>query len=197
MRNNFLGRRDSLFRKDNAQLESFQNDEKNSKESNSQNLESNSSLQNSTAKTMQYVDEPTLNDNVLREMAGAYAKVLSKYGYFMKKEDNHKTEIAKETFRPTSPQPLLQPQQQFQPQPFQQLPSQQQQPLGTFESNLDYLSQNLLNVPPMPTIPPTVYIDNQAIASSLQTTNNLLQQILDELKTIACILENNRRRRLS
>ncbi|MDD2227477.1 MAG: hypothetical protein PHH71_02735 [Clostridia bacterium] len=201
MKNNFLGAGDSLFRKDSARSESFQN-ATSSEQANSQNSESNS--QTSTAKTMRYDDEPTLNDNVLKEMADAYARVLSKYGYFMRQGDNAqgKTEIARETFQPFSPQQQIQPQQPFlqpqqpllQPQPFQQQQRQPQQPFGTFETNLDYLSQNLLNAPP--TVPSTNYIDNQTFAS-LQTTNNLLQQILNELKTISCLIENNRRRRLS
>ncbi|MDD2445369.1 MAG: hypothetical protein PHX09_00965 [Clostridia bacterium] len=123
----------------------------------------------------QYNDSPPLNENLLREMAQAYAGVLSKYGYSVKPNihNNGSTLEGSSTDK-------------IKGQANVNIPS--GVPIGTpfYDSNLDYLSSNLL--------PLTNSIPNEG---SLQETNSLLVQILNELRTIVCLIDNNRRRRLS
>lgn len=217
MKNNFFNSKNFLFRKDSNPNSKIQSTNVNCADStcfNSEPPRQRKTIENEIIpktsnnfsqeyKSIQYDDEPTLDEDLLKEMAQAYALVLSKYGYSVRHDDSikkqesinpassnfacqnnfnrkpyglkHKTEIAREDSSPTF-----------------SLPEQQIPQTGTFESNLDYLSQNLL------TSPTIDYMNNQAlILTYFQTSNNLLQQILTELKVITCLIECNRRRRLS
>lgn len=139
----------------------------------------------------QYNDNPNLDENLLKEMAGAYAKVLSKYGYSVQRDkadfkanlnqnfadipkndlnisdkENQKNQVA-ETDKDLSQASIT-----------------SERPVA-FNDNFDYLANNYLSNDPNYTY------------SQLQITNDLLVQILNELRTISCLIECNRRRRLS
>jgi hypothetical protein len=121
----------------------------------------------------QYNDSPPLDENVLKDMAQAYAEVLSKYGYSVKPNSESAIHNSQDEFANSN---KIEGQANRVP------------PIETpfYNSNLDYLSNNLLTSP-----------NNNLNQASLQEANNLLMQILNELKTIVCLIEVNRRRRLS
>lgn len=144
-------------------------------------------VQNST----RYNDSPMLDENVLKEMAGAYASVLSKYGYTV--QPNNKLQRM-----PNLPNPNNNciNSSEYKSEQIKNQAKETQEELKTniagekstnqtFDNNMDYLSNQYL-------LPDTNYTFSQ-----LQITNELLMQILNELKTITCLIDCNRRRRLS
>ena len=154
----------------------------------------------------QYNDNATLDENVLKEMAGAYANVLSKYGYSVqqnKAEQQNKTEHLVQRSNSgisssTENQGIISDNSTTnQSNKEKQNNIQTKEENGVLKglaqtntsgnapfNNFDYLQNNYLTE--------QGYVNNQ-----LQLTNNLLTQILNELRVISCLVERNRRHRLS
>ena len=132
-----------------------------------------------------YNDSPPLDENVLKEMASAYSTVLSKYGYTVQPSNFQPHLFARPNNQNNNQTTELQSNVASE-QAKANITSEQPFTNQVFDNNLDYLNTNLLNG--------TTFPDT---SSQLQITNNLLGQILNELRIITCMIECNRRRRLS
>lgn len=137
----------------------------------------NAKVQQNKNSASQYNDSPPLDENVLKEMASAYSSVLSKYGYTVQPENKPNSNAFSNQNNFENQTPIIE--NNASPEPATANVASQQPPF--FDNNFGFL--------PSPTFPDTF--------TQLQTTNNLLTQILNELKVISCMIECNRRRRLS
>ncbi|MDD3397585.1 MAG: hypothetical protein PHR96_03495 [Clostridia bacterium] len=134
-----------------------------------------------------YNDSPPLDENVLKEMASAYSTVLSKYGYTVQPDNNFQPHLFAHPNNQNNNQTTELQSNVAPNQAKANITSEQPLTNQIFDNNLDYLNANLLNGTTFPD-----YTNGQ-----LQITNNLLTEILNELRIITCMIECNRRRRLS
>lgn len=163
---------------------------------------------NLTQNLKRYNDHQTLDENVLKEMATAYAGVLSKYGYSVQQnrvEQGDKAEQENKTVLENKMEQSRMKVGELNQSSYSDISNTANQiskqrniqqnevnnvyksagEKSSFNDNLDYLPNNYL------------FAEQNNINNQLQLTNNLLTQILNELRVVSCLVERNRRHRLS